>query len=98
MHTIITLLAALSAGTKTGPISSKPFSQDFLWIFKFSENCPKTRHIVGNSGEKEFAGFSREELGIHSNLEVEEYDEDDDLDDTAEEIHDDIAVQVVYQE
>ena len=22
--------------------SPKPFSQDFLWIFKFSENCPKT--------------------------------------------------------
>ena len=39
--------------------------------------------IFRDSDDEEFAGFSREELGIHSNLEVEEYNEDDDLDDTA---------------
>ena len=54
--------------------------------------------IFGDSDEEEFVGFSREELGIHSDLEVEEYDEDDDLDDTAEEIHDKVAAQVVDQE
>ena len=50
------------------------------------------------SDEEEFTGFSREELGIHSDLKVEEYDEDDNLDDTVEEIHDEVAAQVVNQE
>ena len=45
-----------------------------------------------------FRDSDEEELGIHSDLEVEEYDEDDDLDDTAEEIHDEVAAQVVDQE
>ena len=54
--------------------------------------------IFGDSDEEEFVGFSREELRIHSDLEVEEYDEDDDLDDTAKEIHDKVAAQVVDQE
>ena len=54
--------------------------------------------IFGDSDEEEFTGFSREELGIHSDLEVDEYHEDDDLDDTVKEIHDEVAVQVVDQE
>ena len=47
--------------------------------------------IFRDSDEEEFAGFSREDLGIHSDLEVEEGDEDDDLDDIVEEIHDEVA-------
>ena len=45
-----------------------------------------------------FAGFSREELGIHSDVEVEEYDENDEDDETVKLIHNELAAQVVNQE
>ena len=54
--------------------------------------------IFRDSDEEEFAGFSREELGTDLDLEGEEYNEDYDLDETVEEIHDEVAVQVVDQE
>ena len=54
--------------------------------------------IFGGSDEEQFAGFSREELGIHSDLEVEDWDEDDNLDETVKGIHEEVAAQVVYQE
>ena len=54
--------------------------------------------IFEDSDKEEFAGFSREELGIHSKLEVEEYDEDDNLDGAVKEIHNEVAAQVVDQE
>ena len=42
---------------------------------------------------EDFVGCSREELGIHSDVEVEKYDEDDDdEDETGGDIHHEIAV------
>ena len=50
--------------------------------------------------EEGFVGFSREELGIHSSVEVEEYDvnDDDEEDETGGKIHNEVAAQVVDQE
>ena len=47
--------------------------------------------IFRDSDEEEFVRISREELGIHSDVEVEKYEEDNnDKDETGREIHDEI--------
>ena len=52
--------------------------------------------IFRDSDREEFVRFSREELGIHSDVEVEKYDEhNDDEVETGGEIHDEIAAEVV---
>ena len=66
-------------------------SHNFVYVFNLiflyklpiimAANREPVDDIFGDSHEEKFVGFSREELGIDSVVEVQKYDEDDDGDD-----------------